>query len=703
VNQRTDASRQRLFVLRVLVFSLLLTLFGRLWYMQVLAGDSYAQAAADNRTREVVTPAARGQILDDYGRPLVTNRTSLVVSVDRIKLERQPDGGKTVLHRLAQVLGVSDQDLQDRIRLCSAKVPKPCWNGSPYQPIPVTEDVDIRQALQILERQEEFPGVSADVQSVRDYPLPDGALASHVIGYLGPISDQELAKLSQAQQDLRRNTLVGRAGLEQSYDTYLRGRPGVKTVAVDHLGAVTGVVADHPPQAGDTLVTSIDAAVQHLLETSLAQGVQQARTRSDNTGAPYKADSAAGVILDAQTGHIVAMASYPTYQPQIWAGGRISEADYKGLTNPATGYPLLDRATLGQYAPGSTFKLISTAGLVQDGIANLNSSYECSSSYTIGGRTFHNFEGETFGAINLHTTIVKSCDTVYYRLAYQDWLRDQALVKAGKPPVEGVQKMAREFGLGEPTGVDLPAEATGLIEDRKTKQKQWEEFYRPNACKGANNPAFDAERRAFDLDVCKYGNIYNPGDQANFDIGQGTVLATPLQMAVAYAALVNGGKVYEPRIGKALLSPAGKVVKQLDAPVRRTLDVPPGVLDYIRAAMEDVPKVGTGESAFQGFPFDRITVGGKTGTAEVNGKQDTAWFASFAGLPGQPARYVAVVMVTQGGQGGLTSAPIVRHLWDGIFGLAPGSTAAMPGGLPPAQLPAIRPDGTVAPPARPSR
>ena len=693
-----DESRQRLFVLRVLVFSLLLTLFGRLWYLQVLAGDSYAQAAADNRTREVVTPSARGQILDDVGRPLVTNRTTLVVSVDRLKLQRQPDGGAAVLHRLAKVLGVTDQDMHQRIRLCAADVPKPCWNGSPYQPIPVSDNASMRQGLQVLERQEEFPGVTAEVQAVRAYPKPQGALASHLIGYLGPITDVELAKLSKAQQQTQRNTLIGRSGLEQEYDAYLRGRQGVKTVAVDHLGAVTGVVSEQPPQSGDTLVTSLDASVQHVLEQALVHGVALARTHTDRTGRPYVADSAAGVVYDAQTGHVVAMASYPTYQPDIWSGGRISEADYKRLTDEKAGYPLLDRATMGQYAPGSTFKLISTAGLVKDGTASLSGSYDCTGSYTIGGRSFGNFEGEFLGTIDLHTTIVKSCDTVYYRLAYQDWLHDQALIKAHKAPVEGVQHMARSFGLGTPTGVDLPSEASGLIEDRKTKKQQWEDFYRPNACKGSQNPAFDPQRRAFDADVCKYGYIFNPGDQANFDIGQGTVLATPLQMAAAYGALINGGKIYQPRLGKALLSPDGALVKKLDAPVQGTVSAPASVLSYIRSAMYEVPKSGTAQSAFQGFPFGTIDVGGKTGTAEVTGKQDTSWFASFAGPAGQPARYVTIIMISQGGQGGLAAAPAVREVWEGMFGLA-GKKAAMPGLLPPSDLPTINPDGTVAPPA----
>ena len=691
-------SQMRLFVLRVLVVSLLLTLFGRLWYLQVLAGATYAQAANDNRSREVVTPAARGQILDDVGRAVATNRTGLVVSVDRVALERQRDGGQAVLRRLASVLGIPYGALHQRIQLCGPKVPKPCWNGSPYQPIPVEEDVDVRRALQILERKEDFPGVSADVQAIRTYPTPQGTLAAQLRGYLGPISDTELAKLSPAQRKVRGTTLVGRAGLEESYDAELRGEPGVRTVSVDHLGAVTGVLSEQPPRPGDTLVTSLDMGVQHVVEQALQHAVERARSMTDRDGKHFVADSGAAVVLDAQTGRVVAMASYPSYDPNVFVGG-ISQKDYDQLTNPKNGYPLLARSVLGQYAPGSTFKLVSTAGLVSDGIASLNQQYMCSGSYDIRGQTFHNFEGEAFGLIDLHTTIVKSCDTVYYRLAYQDWQRDESLIKQGKPPVEGVQHMARAFGLGEPTGIDLPAESAGMIEDRATKKKQWEDFYKPNACKGAKNPKFDQQRRDFDAYICQYGYIFNPGEQANFDIGQGTVLVTPLQLATAYAALVNGGKVFSPRLGKAIVSPSGKLVRTIDAPVRRRLPVDPKVLDYIRNAMYDVPKTGTGASAYAGFPFDKVDVGGKTGTAQVNNKQDTAWFASFAGLPGQPSRYVAVVMVSQAGQGGLVAAPATREIWDGIFGLD-GHQPALPGGMPPARLPAIAPDGTVSTPGQ---
>ena len=185
-------SRLRLVVLQVLVGSLLVTLFGRLWYLQVAAGEQYQQAASDNRIREVVTPAVRGQILDDRGRPLVNNRTALVVTVDRAQITRQKDKGEAVLKRLAQVLRMPYPEVKKRTQLCGPKVSKPCWNGSPYQPIPVTDRADTGMALQIMERREDFPGVTAEPQALRQFPKAEGANAAHLLGYLSPVTDEEL-------------------------------------------------------------------------------------------------------------------------------------------------------------------------------------------------------------------------------------------------------------------------------------------------------------------------------------------------------------------------------------------------------------------------------------------------------------------------------------------------------------------------------
>jgi penicillin-binding protein 2 len=629
----SDRSRLRLVVLRVLVISLLATLLGRLWYLQVLAGPEYAKAAADNQSRDIITPAPRGEIVDDRGRAFAENETALVISVDRIKLQRQPDDGVEVLSRLSRLLEVPYHKLHNRTQLCiSANEPDECWNGSPYEPIPVSQlennKASTRLALQILERKEDFPGVTAELAAVRHYPTPQGALASHVVGYVQPISSEQLAKLPKAERDERRRDLVGKQGLEAQYDKWLRGRAGVKTVAVDHVGAVTSILGRTRPKPGDRLVTSLDADVQRTLEKAVAGAVDHARELGNSAyGGP--ADFAAGVVLDAQTGHVVAMASYPTYDPSLWDGGSIGSKIYDRLKK-ADGFPLYDKAYQGSYSPGSTFKPISTAGLLHDGIASLGGYYNCGSSFSIGDRSFQNFEGGSLGTINLHTTLVKSCDTVYYQLAYQDWLRDERLIREDKKPIEGVQHMARDFGLGvTPDYLDLPNENSGHIADRHNQLLTWRAT-KEEYCKGARTRKPGDPIKAFDREYCTDGWRFNPGLQLILDIGQGSVLVTPLQLAVAYAAIANGGTVFEPRVGKFIVSPSGKVVRKINAPVRGKLPLSDTELDYIRDALYQVPKTGTAASAFYGFPHGQVKVGGKTGTAELglDRAYTSAWFAS---------------------------------------------------------------------------
>ncbi|MFL6239230.1 MAG: penicillin-binding protein 2 [Actinomycetes bacterium] len=695
----SDRSRLRLFVLRVLVVSLLATLVGRLWYLQVLAGDTYAKAAANLSTRDIVTASTRGQVLDDMGRPFARNQTALVVTVDRVKLLRQRDHGKNVLHRLATVVKVPYGTLVKRITPCGPHVPKPCWNGSPYQPIPVTDRANTAMAVRILEQNELFPAVTAETQALRTYPQPAGANAAHLLGYLRPVTLADLNKDKARDIQIQGSDLVGATGLEATYDSYLRGQSGLQVVSVDAAGGVTGTLSDTAPVPGGNVVTSLDARVQRVLEQSLTNAMKSARHQTEHqTGKHYKGDSAAGVVIDVRTGHIVAMASLPTYNPNIWVGG-ISQKELDHLGDVKAGQPILDRATDGEFAPGSTFKLVTTAAVVHEGRASFNGTYFCPGSLKVGNSTKHNFEGEFGGHIGLHQTIVESCDTVYYKFAIDDWFHDQALLRAHKAPIEAVQHMAREFGLGRPTGIDLPTDLPGLIEDRAQKLRDWNSYVRKNACAGARTRPKGSYLQRIDQENCKDGWVFREGDQANFDIGQGTVLVTPLQLAVAYEALVNGGRLVSPRLGKAVLSPAGAVVKRLPSRTLGRLSASPSTLKDIMSAMYDVPraKKGTARGAFKGFPFGQIKVGGKTGTADVAHKQPTSWFASFGGPAGHAPQFVVVMMVTQGGQGAAVAAPAARAVWDGIYGLEHHS-AALPGGRIPTALPVIAPDGTVHPP-----
>ncbi|WP_352244490.1 penicillin-binding protein 2 [Microtetraspora sp. NBRC 13810] len=692
--------RARLVVLQILVISLLAVLAVRLWQVQVMRGPEFVEAATETRTRAVVVPAVRGQILDSAGRPLVRNRTALVVSVDRTRLVRLNDRGEAVLRRLSAVLKEPVAHLRQRLRSCGPGVTRPCWPGSPYQPIPIHDDVSTRQALQILERQEEFPGVTAEIQAVREYPW--GSSAAQVLGYLQPITQQELDRRKGLGKGAFSGVdVMGRDGLESVYDEALRGTPGLRRVAVDRLGKAIGVEQQVAPVPGDTLITSIDAKVQHIVERALADAMKSAP----------RADGAAGVVLDPRNGRVLALASAPSYNPAIWTGG-ISEKEYTALLSGSKGKPLVSRAIKGEFAPGSTFKISSVAAMLRDGYP-LNGKYDCPGSFMVGNRPFNNFRGIGLGVLTLHTALVKSCDTIFYRAAYEQWQRDGG-IKPKPTAKEPMAAMARAFGFGTRTGIDLPGESSGRIPGRAWKEELWTAT-KDTSCKRAKtgypevekeSPSRAAFLKRLAYENCLEGNQWRAGDAANFSIGQGDVLVTPLQLASAYAALVTDGQVRSPRVGWALMRPDGKLVRRIEPPVRGKLPLSRKERVYIKNALSEVPSDGTAAGAFGGWPMDQVRIGGKTGTAEVYGKEDTAWFASFA--PTNNPKFVVVVMISQGGMGGSSAAPAVRKIYEGIFGLGaqpaapaqPGAApvparAALPDRRPATRLPLIKPDGTV--------
>jgi penicillin-binding protein 2 len=677
------ASRRRVVVLYVMVAALLLVLVGRVWDIQVMSGAAYAKLAANNQTRTVIIPSVRGQIMDDLGRPLVRNRTSLVVSVEPTVLATLSDGGAAVLKRLAAVLGMPLRQVEEQTRMCTAGVPQPCWPGSPYQPIPVDQHVPDRAALQIMENQQEFPGVSAQVQPVVDYPGAGGVNAAQVLGYLQPITPQEMQTRHLPVTGFSGVDLVGQAGLEEQYDTQLRGTPGSRVVSVNAAGSVTGTMSQTAPHPGDDLVTSLDARIQADAEQALTQAIAKAQAAGNDT------NTGAAVVMTT-TGRVIALANYPTYDPSVWIGG-VSQREFNRLFGPAHGEPVLDRATQGQYAPGSTWKVTSTAAAIKDGY-DPGASYSCPGSVTIAGRTFNNWTTASLGDMDLHQALVMSCDTVFYQLAYQMWLRDDPNGSPVARPKDPMQKMALAWGFGEPTGVDLPEENPGVVPDRAWKLQYWQATRKYDCKYGDPNGSYVQQIEAED---CKSGYVWLPGDAVNASIGQGDVLVTPLQLARAYAALANGGTLYSPRIGDALISPDGRVRQRITPPVTGHLPVPKSTLAYIRAALGDVTTRGTAAGSFAGFPLSKVFVAGKTGTAEVAGGQATSVYASFGPLSNP--KYVVVVMIPKSGEGADVSAPCARQIWDAIYGLE-GHKAAYPGGKRPSALPVIQPDGAIMPP-----
>ncbi len=696
-------SRLRLVVVQTLVFSLFVTLFVRLYYLQVVGGEGYQAQAANQSVRDIVVQPQRGLIVDDQGRPLVANRTSWVISIDRNLLDKLGEGQrKELIRRVSVVIDETPESLETRLVTCGheGSIRGACWNGSPYQPVPVASDVAKDVALRVMEQPEDYPGVVAEQQNVRAYPRPFGVNLAHVLGYLSPITADEYDVAREADdQSLNGASTVGRAGVEKEYDEWLRGLPGYNRVAVDSMGRVLGDDSTTEATPGDTLVTSIDAQVQSVVEKALAERIKIQRATFDEvTGRNYEADSGAAVVLEAKTGRVVAMASQPTYDPGLWVGG-ISTDELERLYSERAGTPLLSRATQGQFAPGSTWKPFMTAGALENGYRT-DSTLTCPSGVQIGNRVFNNHESSAEpGAITFAKALEVSCNTFFFQIGYRYWQKfgsDEGDVNARDPLVEEAQK----FGFGTRTGIDLPGEAPGRIADRKWKSAYYDsmkDFYCDIAHQPQDGKTSDFVYQ-FSREFCIDGYAYRAGDAANFAIGQGDTIVTPLQLARAYAAISNGGTLYAPQVAKALVSPSGEVLRRFAPRRTGSVKVPKKSLDYIDEALKGVTRVGTMAWKMVGFPLDDVVVRSKTGSAEVYGKQSTGWVASYTD------DYVVVMMMSQAGTGSGSVGEGVRKVWEALYGIDGESVRfadeAIPGVLAPQTLPTFLEDGSILPPVK---
>ncbi|WP_329385621.1 penicillin-binding protein 2 [Streptomyces sp. NBC_01351] len=685
---RTSRVQIRLIIIQVLVLSMFVTLGGRLWYLQIRNGAEYYHEAKSNHVQRVVQPAVRGAVLDARGVPLADNETRLVVSASRTALMKMKDKGKGVMTRLAGVLDMTPKEVMEKVRLCDSETPAPCWNGSPYQPIPITLEATTQQALQLRERPEEFPGITAEPTAVRRYPAPGGARAAQVLGYLSPVTDDEIQKAKDTDSPHLRSDQVGRSGIERTYDKQLRGKAQVTSYEVDNLGRVMHQTQSDPGVAGSTLVTSIDARVQSVAEFELQQAMKTVRNETDKiTGRKYEADSGAVVVMETKTGRVVAMASQPDYDPNAWVGG-ISARDYANLTSEKSNYPLLNRAIQGQAPAGSIFKVVSASAAVRAGYP-FDSKYNCSASYSMGNRSFANFESKGHGPITLGEALKFSCNTVFYALGHKEWQRDGGL-KPGKNTHDWFYRTAREFGLGSETGIDLPNEVTGRIPDRGWKKSFWA-ANKDSWCKQGKKGGTYVEQIAYES--CLEGNQLKAFDSINFAIGQGDVLVTPIQMATAYSAISNGGTLFNPTVGKAVISPDGKRVEMIKPSSHGRLPIDAQtVKDLDKGLRMVVEPGGTAAWRFGGWPLDKIPMRAKTGTAQVYGKQTTSWLATYTD------DFTIVMTISQGGTGSGASGPAVRNIYNAIYGLDMAGKQDVNKALllgPEAKLPRIRPDGSI--------
>jgi penicillin-binding protein 2 len=658
-----DSTRLRLTFLTLLVVSLFVLLFARLWFLQVMAGERYATLAEGNAVRTVELEAPRGKILDRHGEPMVHNRFALVVSVQPAEMGERRD---EVLADLADLLGLSVAEVEERIE--GSRV-------SPFRPKPVALDVPEDIVFYIHENAStRYPGVYAERLPLRQYP--HGSLAAHIVGYIGEVSAEELEQPEYA--DYRPGDLIGWAGVERSYEEVLRGSEGVRRLEVNARGQVLRSLYEELPVPGADLALTLDLEAQQLVEAALGEGMEVARTLPDagsgpGRGGTFNAPAGAVAVLDPRNGEVVAMASNPTFEPARFVGG-VSQDYWSWLQDPDNEFPLINRAIQSSYPPGSVFKIVPAAAALEYGYMSTTGRLECPPAWEWNTFVYRNWKRTHSGHLTLSEALVESCDTVFYELARRMWNDEQREAEAGAV-FERFAVQSEAWGFGSRLGVDLPSERPGVVPSRAWKEDYWER-HRETYCTKAQQLPEGSYAQQVNEDLCHNGSRWRGGDAVNMSIGQGDVLTTPLQMAAAYMAVANGGSVYRPHIGQRVLAPDGEVVREVAPEVIAELDLAPAELAAIQDGLLRVVMAerGTARGAFtrlngQGdpFPLDRIPVAGKTGTAELKPLVPFAWFAAYA--PADDPEVLVVINVEQGGGGSQTAAPIARNILEHYFGL----------------------------------
>jgi len=580
---------------------LLAVLVVRLWFLQVVSNQGYQQRAEANRLRTIITEAPRGAITDRNGKALVTSKE--VLNLVAQPQEMTGDAAARTLRHLSTALG-------HPAGFFEAKVAK-AQKESPFEPVVLQQDAPPALQAYVEERQAQLPGIELQAAYQREYP--NGSIAAHILGYTGPIPAESIT--TYRDQGYLGDETVGRAGVEGEYERYLRGIAGRQQVEVNAQGDIVGrgVISQTAPRPGETLRLSIDLDVQKALEKALKAQVVGSGT---STGA-------AGVALDPKTGAVLAMASYPTYQPDVFESGTPREVR-RVLTSP--GRPLLNRSIGGEYPAGSTFKAITASAALASGLYRPGELIEAPGSVVLYKTRFRGFNNEAFGPIALPKALEVSSDTFFYTLG------DRSYRMRGWP----LQEWSQKFGLGSPTGLDLTeGESGGLVPDLAYKRQTCDRKVDPINCS------------------------WRPGDSINMSIGQGNVLVTPLQMATAYAAIANGGKVMTPTLGNAVVDADGRVLRDLiSARASHALGLPASDLDQIKQGLLLAANgnEGTATPVFGNLPAaDKVA--GKTGTAENPSKIDHAWYVGYA--PADDPKIVVSVVVERGGQGANSAAPAV--------------------------------------------
>ncbi len=620
-------------------------IFFRLWYLQVLTGEQYVQEAAANSVRDLPIAAPRGQIFDREGQPIAA---STVTNAVQIVPSALPPAGRPRLalyRRLGALLGMSAQHVEALVIKGRTALP--------YAPVTIKTDAGRGVLTVLAERQNEFPGVTQQPVSIRSYPF--GEMAAQVLGYVGQVSEREL-KLP-AFGGVKQGTVVGQEGLEYYYDRYLRGDDGVQRVQVDSAGYPEPTrLQPTPPKAGYSLKVTLDLGLQREAEKALLEGIENARAG----GKP--ATAGAFTAIDPRNGQILAIGSYPSFDPNKFAKP-LTQSEYAALEGKAGAggqegggeeapAPLTNRAVNGAYPTGSTFKPFTAIGALEAGVINPTEGLGAGQCIHVSTEQFCNAGKADYGPVGLVEALKVSSDTYFFEVG-----------ELANSHHEVIQNMARELGIGHKTGIDLPSEIEGTIPDPAWRARQ---NHLQEEC--------EHQKHHGTCDIVAEVRPWSVGDNMDLAVGQGDLLTSPLQMAVAYSTLTNAymhggyGTVVRPHLGMEIDEANGGLVQALSFPPVRHVHLNYSDLSLVMEGIHEAASQpgGTSADVWTGWDQAQHPVYGKTGTAEHAGKEDQSWYMCYVGDPNRPI--VLAVTVQQGGFGAETAAPIARLMASQWFG-----------------------------------
>lgn len=635
-NEPDDRSRRRLRLLGLLGLAAVLVLVAKLALIQVVSAPGYREIASGNRIRVIQTPAPRGRILDVNGRILAGNRSTYVITLDWEPLAELSETDRAEVFGAAvdelHLVGhdeLDEQALDRRYRWARRQV---------LEPLVLVDDVGADAWIALSERG--LPGFEVAVRPVRTYPY--GTSAAHVLGYLGTVGDEEEAvDLNRSAPDsrYRSGSEIGRAGLERIFERHLRGVPEIRRVEIDSRNRVVRTVeVVQRARPGHDLHLTIDVELQRAAESELA-----ARIRALGREGEHPAEHGSFVVIDPSGGAVLAMASHPSFDPASFVGGLDEAAADELFSDPRR--PLLNRATNGLYAPGSTFKPVPAYAALASGLRGEHERWNDEGRYRLAncrsdagkGCVFRNAKGVVMGSIDLRGALTRSSDTYFYSLGERFWLQRETY---GDEPM---QAAAERFGLGRPAGIELPREAAGRVPGPSQRLSDH-----------VNHPDAFPESRWF------------TGDNVNLSIGQGDLLVTPLQLANLYATLAADGRRFQPRLIDRITDPeSGDILARFEPRPVAEADLDPAAVAAITDGLAEVTTRGTGAEAFRGFDHDAFPLAAKTGTAEVAGHDDNALFAGFGPL--SEPRYAFAVVLEEAGFGGVAAAPVARAFLDRVL------------------------------------